>query len=269
MRRLIHTRAFTLVEILVVVGIVALVMGVLLPTIGRAREASRRASCMGNLRAIGQGLITYARDNKDEFPRILAVPTDNDDYLDTREPDADLASPFLNPTDGRNASYAALFLLVRGDILKPDVFVCPSTRDEVDDFQGQDRSRRSNFTTIRATESSRLVPTNCSYSYACMYPNKNASVQRMKLSTLPGRFPLAADKSLRRCALFPDDGAYTKGNSRNHGRRGQNVAYADGSVEWHTGPDAGMNGDNIYARGSGSCNMVPALNATDAVIQEP
>jgi hypothetical protein len=30
-----------------------------------------------------------------------------------------------------------------------------------------------------------------------------------------------------------------------------------------------MNGDNIYNRGNGSCNMVPALSATDAVIQEP
>ena len=50
---------------------------------------------------------------------------------------------------------------------------------------------------------------------------------------------------------------------------GQNVLYVDGSVEWHSTPKAGMNGDHIYNRGQGSCNMVPALSATDAVIQEP
>src|SRR5688572_13940498 len=204
MRRSKRNNAFTLVEVLVVVGIVSLLMGILLPTIGRVRETSRRTSCMSNLRAIGQGLTVYARDNKDEFPRILAVPTDNDDYLESMEPDATVVSPFANVTNGKNASYAALFLLVRNDILKADVFVCPSTDDVVDEFDGQDHHTRSNFTNIRATESGRVVPTNCSYTYACMYPNKNASVQRMKLSTLPGRFPMAADKSLRRCSLFQD-----------------------------------------------------------------
>jgi len=261
-------RAFTLVEVLVVVGIVALLMGVLLPTINRARETSRRASCMANLRAIGQGLLAYAGDNKGELPRIIAQPIDNNDYLESHEPDATVVNPFASATNGKNASYAALFLLVRYDILKPDVFVCPSTNDVVDDFGGQDPRRRSNFTKIRATESGNLVATNCSYTYACMYPNKNASVKRMKLGTLPGRFPLAADKSLRRCSLFPDDG-HTKGNSRNHKRAGQNVVYVDGSVEWHATPNAGMNGDHIYNRGQGSCNMVPVMEVNDAVIQEP
>jgi prepilin-type N-terminal cleavage/methylation domain-containing protein/prepilin-type processing-associated H-X9-DG protein len=268
MQRWNNRSAFTLVEVLVVVGIVALLMGVMLPAINRVRETSRRTTCMGNLRAIGQGLLTYARDNKDEFPRVIAVPTANNDYLETHEPDATVTSPFANATDGKNASYAALFLLVRYDLLKPDAFVCPSTDDVVDTFDGQDYHARSNFTVIRATDGGHVVPTNCSYTYACMYPNQIATVRRMKLSTLPGGFPLAADKSLRRCSIFPDDGQ-TKGNSRNHKRAGQNVAYADGSVAWHTKPTAGFNGDNIYARGQGSCNMVPVLDANDAVIQEP
>ena len=103
MQRINRSRGFTLVEVLVVVGIVALLMGVMLPAINRVRETSRRTTCMGNLRVIGQGLLTYARDNKDEFPRIIAQPTNNDDYLETHEPDATVTSPFANSNNGKNA----------------------------------------------------------------------------------------------------------------------------------------------------------------------
>ena len=269
MQRTNRGRAFTLVEVLVVVGIVALLMGIVLPTVGRMRSANRQVACASNLRTIGQALTAYAHDNREEYPRIIAEPSDNGDYMAAHEPAADVMSPFANATNGKNASYAALFLLVRSELVKPDVFICPATKDTVDDFQGQDFRRRSNFTNIRATESGEVVATNCSYTYACMYPAKFASIKRMKYGVLPARYPLAADKSLRRCSLFPDDNAGAPGNSRNHQRKGQNVLYADGAVEWHKDPLAGVNGDHIYNRGAGSCNMVPVLDAIDAVIQEP
>ena len=55
--------AFTLIELLVVISVISLLMAILLPALGKAREQGRIASCMANLRSIGQGIFLYAHDN--------------------------------------------------------------------------------------------------------------------------------------------------------------------------------------------------------------
>ncbi len=82
-------RSFTLIELLVVIAIIAIIAGMLLPAMGKARENGKTIFCVNNLRQVGTLLTLYASDSKDRLPQsnngekywseILA------DYFSTRE----------------------------------------------------------------------------------------------------------------------------------------------------------------------------------------
>jgi prepilin-type processing-associated H-X9-DG protein len=83
------TAAFTLVELLVVIGIIAVLIGILLPTLSRAREAAYTTQCLSNLRQVGLYMNLYANEQKGYLPPqwpsfIRAMPKVTRDHFDTR-----------------------------------------------------------------------------------------------------------------------------------------------------------------------------------------
>jgi prepilin-type processing-associated H-X9-DG protein len=71
--------AFTLVELLVVIGIIALLISILLPALNKARQSASMTACKANLKSIGQAVFIYAAANRGSLPigqmdRIVAMP---------------------------------------------------------------------------------------------------------------------------------------------------------------------------------------------------
>lgn len=124
-------RAFTLVELLVVIGIIALLISVLLPALGKARESASKVKCASNQRQVGIAYQQYALDNKNYVPwRAVQGPTGRDGVA--RWVPYATFGPDSGYVDATQASVGVALLLKppmgvgRAYLQSNDVFFCPS-----------------------------------------------------------------------------------------------------------------------------------------------
>ncbi len=123
------SRAFTLIELLVVIAIIAVLIGVLLPTLGRARGSARRVDCASNARTLALVNDLYAGDHDSRF--MAGAPE-----FQTRN---------LRRWHGVRANTGGVFLVehspiapyLEGDTLSRAVRACPEFRDTLDALGAQ------------------------------------------------------------------------------------------------------------------------------------
>jgi prepilin-type N-terminal cleavage/methylation domain-containing protein len=120
-------RAFTLVELLVVIGIIAVLISLLLPTMSQAREQARRAACLNNVRQLTNAVMMYLAENQQVLPEACSANTPLEAPLSPRtlfRPAWTSFSPgvYVLPSIGG---------LLRGYLTNVDkVWQCPSAPDD-------------------------------------------------------------------------------------------------------------------------------------------
>jgi len=201
-----RSRGFTLVELLVVIGIIVVLVGLLMPAFGRAREQARRVACAANLRTITLAAIRHAQD--DPRGAYIATPSnDNDDFT----------SMYPNYV--------------------PDlrVFVCPSTMNSVrnkNDLKNNAVGGR-NGPFGHSYEIRVWAPVGVKFPDGTIFPVVDPGASDGVLKTYR-RFK----NSSRGCLLMDGDDATERDQNNwpsigdNHGTAGFNVSFMDGHVEF-------------------------------------
>jgi prepilin-type N-terminal cleavage/methylation domain-containing protein/prepilin-type processing-associated H-X9-DG protein len=271
-----RTHGFTLIELLVVIAIIALLISILLPSLSRARELSKRLVCASNVKGIGTSAKIYANDNNERWmvPPFAKTSVDRDgiDYLndgDTSSDDFETplddegevgwfrhAESTSGETQNQNQGTTELsvtrayWMMVRSGDITVQQFICPSSGDTQDRTENLDLYY--DFIGYQ----------NISYGYQVPFGPRDTQPRE----GMDNRQIIAADGTpFYLNSNAPD---FTSGginglvtlddspkvwrpfNSPNHGGNnngeGQNCLYADGHASFQRTPAVGIDNDNIY-----------------------
>lgn len=273
-------KAFTLIELLVVVAIIALLISILLPSLSRARELSKRLVCASNVKGMGTAFKIYANDYDENWPTVPFSKTQSIVWTDPsggsligQPGDTNIPpSPTWGPQPNRTAlsrvddsvtiaTTRNLWMLVRSGDVTPKSYVCPSSGDQQKNEQNIDL-----YYDFFDDES-------VSYGYQVPYgpystrasedidPRMAVAADKGPYSGANGLTTLPAQETTEWQAQtgMKTPLSWRKFNSGNHGGsgagEGQNVLFGDGHATFEKTPDVGIDKDNIYTKMNSLVNV--------------
>jgi prepilin-type N-terminal cleavage/methylation domain-containing protein len=256
-----RTKGFTLVELLVVVAIIALLVSILLPSLGRARELAKRAICGANLNGMNKGLLLYATEENDSMPFLPGIDQSSADHTadllmsDTcKATSEDGTTTYLGTSAQQN-----LCMLVETGTVPWKMFICPSSGKKECGDRG-DAGRRFGFGTT----------TDVYIDYGLQVPYDDGSNECPLAANMDGGIVIMGDKS-------PDAGDLNSQFSPNHSNDGENLLYVAGNVKWSNDKTSdtdkntgGWGGNNVYTADNwGGTAADPTFNTNGTATGNP
>ena len=225
---MLHRKAFTLVELLVVVAIIAILMAVLLPSLSQAREQAKKAACLSNMRQVGMELATYAASFDDRIPIGYTWSDKKQSGLLWEANGSGSGSPF------KYGAFTTMGWLYQANFMKsPKIYYCPSETALNMSFNSRPGSDWPNYN--RWPPGNWGKPDYPSWSnQTCrmaFYTRPIASWSTFVSSTgTPGKAKLPKLSTLHNIALLAE--VMSSATMQRRHKTGMNAVYSDGSGQF-------------------------------------
>jgi len=257
--------------------VVPLLIAILLPSLGKARELSNRSVCAANVRGLTQSMLVYAADNEDRYPLVagrggygLAAAGSGVPGATSEETINSMYKGAPSPSVTQNV----WLLVVNGEVSSKQ-FLCksdPGAKTPASPLMGGNFA--TNFNDGKG-------PSDMTYSYAFAYPWTTAPGRDSTGKAVPAGVagewwkdtmdagvPILGDMGPVEGTGTPaatTNGMAREENSFTHQRDGQNVGFGDAHAEFTRVAAAGEGNDNIYTGGHGK----PSAMGAQAAGREP